>query len=322
MTDPAAAASEKSVSPADRMTPQIAFGSMAGIITSETEKFLQAFLSNARATKPDAVPDDFFLRFPPSADSFTVACCDRLAGYLCEASIHGEVRGTSEAVLSRLTRNRCFEALDVMLAEYLDFLKQAGIDASQAVKQLSESRVRDLSVTAGQAVESGGEPEKKKLQGPQIARGLALIKIQVYFGALKSLPHEFLDYGSSKLFGGDVDFTMQQRFLRTIADSIHEKLNNVTAVVEGFELVKQRKWEHQRASESATIKAVAMMASQIQTKRKTGLSSLVIAAICAAPIWFLFNLGVLNRYVIGLVVAFGIAALVFLFRGIIHLTKG
>ena len=321
MSDSATAASEKGVPQSERGTPQIAFGSMAGILTSESEKFLQTFLNSARAAKPNSIPDDLLLRFLPSADSFTVSCCDRLSSFLREVSIQGEVRGTSESVLARLARNRCFEAMDTMLAEYLDSLKQAGLDVTQTVKLLADSRVRDLSVTSGQADDPGGQQEKRKLQGSQNARALALIKIHDYFGALGSLPHDFLDYGSSKLFGGDVDFTMQQRFLRTIADSMHEKLSNAKALVEGFEAVKQRKWEQQRAVETATIKAVAMIATQSQTKRKTGFSSLVIAACCAAPIWFLLNLGMMNRYLIGLAAGFGIAALVFLFRGIFHLTK-
>ena len=321
MSDSATAASEKGAPQSERVTPQIAFGSIAGILTAESEKFLQTFLNSARTAKPDSIPDDLLLRFLPSADSFTVSCCDRLSGFLREVSTQGEVRGTTESVLARLARNRCFEAMDMMLAEYLDLLKQAGFDVTQTVKVLADSRVRDLSVTSGQMEIPGGEQEKRKLQGAHSARALALLKIHDYFGAVGSLPHDFLDYGASKLFGGDVDFTMQQRFLRTIADSMHEKLSNAKALVESFDAVKQRKWEQQRAVETATIKAVAMIASQTQTKRKTGFSSLVIAAFCAAPIWFLFNLGAANRYLIGLAAAFGIAALVFLFRGIIHLTK-
>ncbi|MBI4661813.1 MAG: hypothetical protein HY735_23580 [Verrucomicrobia bacterium] len=295
---------------------------MSGIITSECEKFLQAFLSSARTLDGKTFPDDFMLRFVQYADSFTVGCCDRFSAFLREASITAEIRGTSEGVLSRLVRNRCFEATDVLLADYVDLLKQGGINVGQLVPQLSDSRVRDLVSQSSQVSAAVNGEGRKNLSVPQVARGLALLKILDFFTAFNSLIHEFLDYGGSKLFGGDVDFMMQERFLSTIRDSIHEKLTNAIAIVEGFELVKQRKWEHQRAAESATIKAVTMMASQAQVKRKSGISSLVIAVVCGAPIWFLFNLGIMNRYVIGLIAALSLAAVFFLFRGIIHLTKG
>jgi len=270
---------------------------MAGIITSEADKFLQATLGSARAVDAKNVPDDFLLRFAQYADAFTVSCCDRFAGFLKEMSIHGEVRGTSEAVLAKLVRNRCFESLDGLLSEYLDLLRTAKIDISSVVRQLVDSRVRDLFSMPGAALGAGGEGEQRKLLLPQAARAAALVKILDYLNAFPGLVQEFLDYGTSKLFGGDVDFSMQERFLRTVLDGAHEKMMSLTVLLEGLEQVKQRKWEQQRATESATIKAVAMMAGQSQVKRKTGVSSLVICGVCLAPIWPLFQLGLVNRYV-------------------------
>lgn len=322
MSDPVPAAQEGAASSAEKITPQVGYGSMAGIITSETDKLLQTFLGSARTINDKNVPDDFLLRFAQSADSFTVACCDRFAGFLKESSLHSEVRGTSEAVLSRLIRNRCFEGTDMILSDYLELLRSANIDLSIAVRQLSDSRVRDLFSQPGANLGSAGEGEQRRLLAPQAARASALIKILAYLGSFASMAREFLDYGASKLFGGDLDFSMQERFLQTIADSIHEKASSAMAILEGLELVKQRKWEQQRAAESATIKAVAMMANQSQIKRKSGVSSLVISGVCLAPIWLLFQLGFMNRYIIGLAAALGLTSIIFLFRGIMNLTKG
>lgn len=148
------------------------------------------------------------------------------------------------------------------------------------------------------------------------------MKILDYLNAFPGLVQEFLDYGASKLFGGDVDFSMQERFLRTILDGAREKMMSATTLLEGLEQVKQRKWEQERSAESATIRAVAMMASQSEVKRKSGVSSLVICLICLAPIWPLFQLGFVNRYVIGVVAVLALAGVIFLFRAIIRLTKG
>lgn len=298
------------------------YGSMAGIITTETDKLLQSLLGSARTVDGKNVPDDFLLRFAQFADGFTVACCDRFASFLKEASTHGEVRATSEAVLARLVRNRCFENMDVLLSDYLDLLRTAKIDITAVVRQLANSRVRDVFSALGADLGVPGENEQRKLLLPQAARAAALVKILDYLGAFPSLVQEFLDYGASKLFGGDVDFSMQERFLRTIQDGVHEKMITTTSLLGAMELVKQRKWERQRAAESATIKAVAMMASQSHVKRKTGMSSLVFCVVCLAPIWPLFQLGITNRYIIGLAVLLCLGAIIFLFRGIIHLTKG
>jgi len=117
---------------------------MAGIITAEADKFLQAVLSGARTIDAKNIPDDFLVRFAQFADGFTVACCDKFASFLKEASIHAEVRGTSEPVLARLVRNRCFESMDVLLSDYVELLRTAKIDISSAARQLANSRVRDL----------------------------------------------------------------------------------------------------------------------------------------------------------------------------------
>ena len=320
MSDSAPAAQENVVQQTDKITPQIAFGSMAGIMTSESDKFLQAFLSGARTLDAKNIQDDFLTRFVQHADNFTVSCCERFAAFLKEFSMQGDVRATSEAVLSRLVRNRCFEAMDVLLSDYLDLLKRANINISQPVGQLAESRVRDCFSLPGAADSS--QDEQRKLLAPQAARAAALVKILDYFAAFGPLAREFLDYGASKLFGGDVDFTLQERFLRTITDAVQEKLRNAVGTLEGLDLVKQRKWDQQRAAESATIRAVAMMAGQSQVKRKSGMSSIVIAVFCLPPIWLVFQLGAVNRYTIGAAIVFGLVAILFFFRGIIHLTKG
>ena len=91
-----------------KSTPQLVCGSFAGILISESERFLDSAVGFLR-TRADSSANQDLIPFLALADSFSVACCTRIAAELKENSTQAEVRDTAEPVMARLIRNRCFD---------------------------------------------------------------------------------------------------------------------------------------------------------------------------------------------------------------------
>jgi hypothetical protein len=311
MAEPSAAASTK-------CTPQLGFGAISGITLSTCDKFLQAFQSSMTGSPP-SITNDFLAGFLLSADSFSSQCCEKFAAMLRQSSTQPEVRETTEPILTRLIRNRCFEALDSTLLDYTRIVEQSGISLKPKLGQLADSRLRDAARdTAGLM---GGPDGPQKTLLPQEGKAAALVKILEYLRGLDNLPHELLDYGAIKLFGGDVDYLQQNGFLQNMRDGIHERLNACISTVESLDLVKQKLWEEQRAAETAAIKAAVMSSVQSSSTKKGALGAFAFGVLCTGPVWFAATTGAHNTYVVGGAVVSGVAAIVFVFVGIARLTR-
>ncbi len=305
-------------SPPTKCTPQAGFGAIAGLTVSLTQKFLTVAHTSLSAAGT-TINEELLVGFLVNADVFASQCSEKLAALLRQNSSQPEVRETTEPVLGRLVRNRCFENLDLILIDYLAVLQQGGIDLSQRAGQLGDSRVRD---TARQMMAPGPAPAKDTLKILNAEKkGAALVKIRDYLNALEQLSHELLDYGAIKLFGGDVDFVLQKRYLQNIKEGIDEKYNLCMATVESFDVLKQKMWEDQRAAETAAITAAAMAGATSNVKRKGGAGALFIGLACIAPIGIIFTLGVKEPYAIGGAVLSGVLAIIFVFIGINRMTK-
>lgn len=306
---------ENTIDPLIKNSKQKAFGGAAGAVTSSLTQFLQSFKANMAGVQSN-VSSEMLCRFLTLADQFSNDCSHQIAAVLREHSSLSEVRETTEDVLSRLVRNRCFEALDSVLESYIEFLGQLNLDLKVALAHLADSRLRDAvqSTTAGQGKE-------KRFKLPTAAKTAALLKISDYLKSLESLPIEILDYVGLKLTGPEADFTLQRRFTSTVQAATNELLQASVSLIEDLEAVKRRRWEEQTAAESAAINAVAMISSQKSSHQRSGAGAFLLGTLFASPVGYISATGTRNLY-IGLVAAlFGLTAIFFFYRGVLNFTK-
>lgn len=281
-----------------------------------SEKFLQGFQNTVGGAQV-SITEELLTNFLQNADAFASQCCEKLASMLRQSSSQPEVRETTEPVLSRLVRNRCFESLDLILLDYVRLLQQFGVDLKLKAGQLADSRLREAAKEITPANPAAG-PKILTQEG----KARALVRMRDYLRGVDQLPQELLDYGAIKLFGGDVDYVLQKRYQQNIKEGIQERLGACLGVLESFDVLKQKMWEEQRAAETAAITAAAMASVQGSVKRKGGFGSLIIGLACTGPVWFISTTGAKSPYLVGAAVLSGIVAIVFLYLGICRLAKG
>lgn len=306
---------EKVPSSSNKNVAHAAYGTMSGIVTSSIDRFLISFQSSMKGVN-EAVSPDALVGFLTSADRFANDCSQRFASMLRELTNKADVRDTSEAVLMRLVRNRCFETLDSVLEEYIAFLAQLSCDLKQPLANLSDSRLRDL---ADQ--NAGGWVVQRRFKLPTAAKAAALLKILDYLKCLEQLPDDLLDYGASKLFGAEPEMDLQRSFSASIRAGIEERLMASMRMIDELDVVRQRKWEQQRAAEDAAINAVATMASFRREKAKGGVGALLLGLLCTGPIWWVSMVDAPNLYLGSIAALSGVAALFFFYRSLVLLTK-
>lgn len=144
---------------------------------------------------------------------------------------------------------------------------------------------------------------------------------QTFHRQIEDACQQLLDYGAAKLFGADADFEEQKRHQESIQDALRSKIGAAVALLEGFEEIKRKLWEEQRAAETATIKAVALSAFQKTTKRKSGAAWLVAGLVCLVPVGFAASFRLTNPYVIGTTTLIAGVGIVLIFRGLIKLMR-
>lgn len=310
---------EPSPAPSTKCSPQAGFGAIAGITVSTTEKFLQGFQNTVGGAQV-SITEELLTNFLQNADAFASQCCEKLASMLRQSSSQPEVRETTEPVLSRLVRNRCFESLDLILLDYVRLLQQFGVDLKQKASQLADSRLREAAKEVTPSNPAAGTAGPKILT--QEGKARALVRMRDYLRGVDQLPQELLDYGAIKLFGGDVDYVLQKRYQQNIKEGIQERLGACLGVLASFDVLKQKMWEEQRAAETAAITAAAMVSVQSNVKRKGGFGSLIIGIACTGPAWFISATGARSPSLIAAAVLSGIVAIVFLYLGICRLAKG
>lgn len=299
------------------------YGRTTGVYTAAAEAFYVSILQSAKSLKPGAISDQFLRHFLTAADTFCSTASQSLATVLKEFSMQREVREAQEPVLARLVRNRCFERLDALLIDYAQLLIAMGLDIRSAHAQLAESRVRDdLGALLG--LKGAGVPvpaEGGKRMSPLKAKESAAMRVLDFLVALDGSPREVLDYVSSKAFTGDPDFAQQSGFVLNITESLREQRDEVVGLVENFEIIKQKKWDEQRAAEFALIREAARNSLMKTADRRTGFGSLAIGLFCGLLDWGAFALGVNNQYVIIAAIVVGAVGIFFLYRGIMQLVR-
>ena len=321
MPETVAPATERGKPPATRLGAKVSYAPIVGIIVSEMERFLEQFVNFAKMEAPASVSDEFLRKFLVSADAFSAKCSVRLASLLRESSTQSDIRGTPERVLMGLVRNRCFAGPDASLIAFVGQLKQMNLNLEQSISALSDSEVRTAasvpksSATSGAATESGGPASARE------AKMAALFSMVEYFRQVEDSGLQLLDYGAAKLYGADADFEEQKRHERNIQDVARTKIGATLVLLEGFEEIKRKIWEDQRAAETATIKAVALSALQKTTKRKSGTAWLVAGLACLAPVGIAASFQLTNPYVIGTTVLVAVVGVGLILRGLTNLFR-
>ena len=297
---------------ASKVTPQLVCGTLAGILISESERFLDGVVSFLRLRADSAANQDL-VAFLTQADSFCSTCCLRIAAELKESSALADIRETSEPVLARLVRNRCFDTLDSTLGSYVDALRSLNVEVKSVVNQLSDSKVKDLLAGGASSASAASEGVRRLAQ---LNKGTALLCIWDYLRLLTTLPAEVMDYGSAKTFGPDADYQMQKGYIQNVLDSLQPKMAVALNTIEGFEAVREKKWAQSRAEEDAAIKGVAFAATRQISRRKSSTSSLLIGIVCLAPLIAVATLGLDSPQMLvgGIVVA--LVGVIFLFRAL------
>lgn len=318
MTDTALESSEK-------ISPQEGYGKISGTFISTCDKFLGRLQTSIEALGPTGSPpsltDGFLTQFLAEADSFSSACCRELATMIRASSTQPEVRDTSEPVLAKLIRNRCFDRMDSVLLNYVNLLDRLNINLSQARTRLGDSKIRDmLSIQASSSQASSGEAGATLAAGPK-GKSAAVLKLLEYLEELDKLPHELLDYGALKLFPAEADLRLESEFLLNAQDGIQVTYQGALSALDRFEEVKRKRWEDQRMAETANVKEAAMNSLLNTNAKKTGYGSLVVGGVCAVLVWVAASSGITHKYVLigeGVVALIGV---IFFFRGIASLTK-
>lgn len=313
---------EVSSTPEAKTNPSVGYGSMAGILIGESQKFLQTILAAGNSAGTTGISTDFLLKFLASADDFSTQCSQKLASLLKESSSLAEIRETPDAVLARLVRSRAFESVDSILIQFVTEAKAAGLGSNLNLGNLAESRVREAGL--GEAMNASSDETEKKPRSstPQIAKTNALVHAFCYTSGLEVLAHDFLDYGGGRLLGNEADFNMMNQFIQNVRDSIYPNLSETLAYMEGFEAVRKKKWDDMRAAESEAIRSGVLQATQTSSLKTGGFVSLLFAGLCGIPIWIVLTNGISNQYVLGVTAAFALIGVVLFFRGIIRLTNG
>lgn len=297
---------EISSSPEVKINPSVGYGSMAGILIGESQKFLQTILAAGNSAGTTAISTDFLVKFLASADDFSTQCSQKLASLLKESSALAEIRETPDAVLARLVRSRAFESVDNILIQFVAEAKAAGLGSNLNLGNLAESRVREAGL--GEATNGSLDETEKKPRSstPQNAKTNALVQAFCYTSALEGLAHDFLDYGGGRLLGNEADFNMMNQFIQNVRDSIDPNMSEMLAYMDGFEAVRKKKWEDMRAAESEAIRSGVLQATQTTALKTGGFVSLLFAGLCGAPIWFVLTNGISNQYVLGIAAAFAL----------------
>lgn len=280
-------------------------GSGPETLASEIIKSVDTFLKSFRSTMSASVGDlssTLLLSFLTAADRLNHNCSQRLAWVLLEHSAQPDVRAASEGNLLRLVRSRCFEPMDIILENYVAFLAQLHVDLRSTVNSLTDSRLRNALL----GIELPSIEAVKKFKLPKAAREAALFKMLEYVKHVESLPDVLLDYGLRKLAGHDGDPDQQERLARLLHSALDDPFRNALSILENHAVIKRKRWEEDYMSENAVISAVATAASCRVDKRKSGVGSLLLAALFAAPAWYLWSFASTNLY---LGAAAGICAL-------------
>ena len=318
MTDTASESPEK-------ISTQEGYGKICGTFISTCDKFLGRLQTSIEALGPAGSPpsltDEFLTQFLVESDSFSSACCRELATMIRASSTQPEVRDTSEPVLAKLIRNRCFDRIDSVLLNYLNLLERLNINLSPVRPRLGDSKIRDiLSLPASGSQPSSGGAGEKLAVGAK-GKSAAILKVLEYLEELDKLPHDLLDYGALKLFPAEADFRLESEFVLKAQDGIQVTYQGVLSALDRFEEVKRKRWEDQRTAETAHVKEAAMNSLLNTNATKTGYGSLVVGGVCAVLVWVAFSSGIVHKYVM---IGEGVVALtgvIFFFRGIASLTK-
>jgi hypothetical protein len=308
---------------AGKMVPQMGYGTMAGLVTSAFEKFLGWFqVSIKMSVQSGAAPSlshEFQTQFLAEADNFSSLCCREFAAMIKSSSSQPEVRDTSEPVLARLIRNRCFEAVDTTLLEYIEILERSHINLGAVKDKLGDSKIRDSLSRKPSSSPDAGDTDGSSLG--QRRKTTAVLKILEYLEQFERLAEELLDYGALKLFGAEADFGMQKSFLMSVQDNIQGKYQGAMTALESFEEVKKKRWEDQRAAETAAVKEAALTSMMYAKTKKSSLGYLISGGVCALLVWLASTSGITHPYLLigtGLVAVVGVF---FFFKGVANLTK-
>lgn len=307
---------------AEKTTPNAGYAAIVALIISGMDDFLSYFqvTISAEAGK-SSVSDEFLTKFAADADRFASSYCKDLAAMLRENSTQADVRETTEPILTRLIRNRCFETLDSIAIGFLSFAQQSGVDLKSVMGQLSDSRIRDSVMTGpnGQMMVSEELVPKATSANPKVE---ALFHVVHFIEALGELPQTLLDYGATKLLGSAAEFSTEIGYVMNIKDAIDEKRRLCLTLLESFEAVKQKKWEDQRAADTAAIKGAALNSLMSTGKRKSGFGWLFVGLLFSSWVWIASQLSITHIYIIISAVVSGILGIVFLYMGISNLIKG
>ena len=296
-----------------KVTPQLACGTMVGILISESERCLDSVVAFLRFGAKSPANQDL-VSFLTQADSFAGACGLRIAAELRTMSTQAEVRETAEPVLARLVRNRCFDRLDTALGAYLNALKQLNVELKPALAQMADSKLKELASATEAVAASGNGEAQRKASLAEVSRGPALLAIWNYLRQFDSVAREVVDYSSLKTFGPDADYQLQKAYVQNVGDAIHEKLTTALSVIEEFDAVRERKWAQIRAEEDATIKGVALAATRQANRGKSSAGSLVIGVVLLAPLLVIATSGIGSSGLLLGGIALGAVGIFFLYR--------
>jgi hypothetical protein len=301
------------------------YGTIAGDYVPAADAFLNSCLNSLKSQKPGSITDQGLRQFFLAAESLAQKCSQSMAALLHEHSNQREIRETSEPVLVRLVRNRCFEGADNLLIEFARMFLALGIDLRSIHGQLGDSRLRDevaiMAGLKGGSDESAAEIAMAKRMGSQKARDHAAMRLLDYMNALENLPREILDYGSTKVFGGEPDYSLQTGYLMNITDALRDKSAEALSLVENLDAIKQRRWDEQRAADLFAIKEAARASLLKSEDRRTGFGSLAIGIVCGLLDWGVFAIGINNQYVIISAIVVGAVGIFFLYRGLMQLVR-
>jgi len=321
MSETVTPATERGKPPPTRLGAKASYAPIVGIIVSEMERFLEQFVNFAKMEAPASVSDEFLKKFLVAADAFSAKCSVKLANLLRESSTQTDIRGTPERVLMGLVRNRCFAGPDATLIAFVGQLKQMNLNLEQSISALSDSEVRTAAAVPKGGAAPGAATESAGPASAREAKLAALFSMVEYFRHVEDACLQLLDYGAAKLYGADADFEEQERHEQNIQDVARTKIGAALALLEGFEEIKRKIWEEQRAAESATIKAVALSALQKTTKRKSGTVWMVAGLVCLAPVGFAASFQLTNPYVIGTTILLAVVGIGLILRGLTNLFR-
>ena len=233
------------------------YADFAAIAEEATMKLLRPF-ADAKDIPTALTIDRWFIKFALFAADFTETCCHEFALVIRRTSTLPHVRGIPTIIMSRDIRSACFSESDMILASFLEALKECDVDINVASARLRSASLQDSNFigaalngaalgrlaggsgragsylsTYGAAKSLFGELDRQiTIKGNAIraALQLKLVKIKCqsvartkmieYLRNIHSVTKNLLDYGCAKALGGEVDFDLQEETLRKVESSV------------------------------------------------------------------------------------------------------